>query len=129
MFHTDDNYTTILQRICLDILCNKTSGTTTDFTNVCEFLITCPLEAGRNYQITEHVNSNAPNVSSRANLIQTQNHIYSNVYKSAPSLPLLGISGNARLSVYPFKFLLLLHHCWVLVHIVSVCETFCWPGH
>ena len=39
----------------------------TDFTNVCEFLITCPLEAGRNYQITEHVNSNAPNVSSQLN--------------------------------------------------------------
>lgn len=89
-FHTDDNYTTILQRICLDILCNKTSGTITDFTNVCEFLIACPLEAGRNYQITEHVNRDAPNVSFQLNS-DSKSYYYS---KTAPSLPLLSISSN-----------------------------------
>ena len=62
----EDNYTAVLQRLCWDVLCNKTSGTMYDFTNVCDTLITCPLEAERNYQITEkvHVNNKAPTVSS-----------------------------------------------------------------
>lgn len=65
MFHADDNYTTIEQRICLDIVCNKSSGTMYDFTPLCDSHITCPLEAGRNYQITEkqRVNNNFPSVS------------------------------------------------------------------
>ena len=65
VFHADDNYTAIRQKLCLDAVCNKTSGTMYDFTNVCGSLITCPLEAGRNYQITEklHVSNEAPTVS------------------------------------------------------------------
>ena len=58
MFHADHNYTTILQRLCFDILnlCNHTqSGLIPNFTNVCDSLITCPLEAKRNYQITEKI--------------------------------------------------------------------------
>ena len=65
VFHADDNYTAIRQRLCLEALCNKTSGTMFDFTDVCGALITCPLEARRNYQITEklHVSNDAPTVS------------------------------------------------------------------
>ena len=53
IFLADINYSMIEQRMCMDIgVCVPVFNVVP--TNVCE-LISCPLQAGKNYQITEKI--------------------------------------------------------------------------